>query len=40
MCGTINATFQRCLTNVEFLFGESGRSITGAVLTVDAGNTA
>jgi 3-oxoacyl-[acyl-carrier protein] reductase len=26
--------------SVEFLFGESGRNITGAVLTVDAGNTA
>jgi 3-oxoacyl-[acyl-carrier protein] reductase len=26
--------------SVEFLFGESGRNITGTVLTVDAGNTA
>jgi len=26
--------------SVEFLFGESGRNITGTVLTIDAGNTA
>jgi 3-oxoacyl-[acyl-carrier protein] reductase len=26
--------------SVEFLMGESGRNITGTVLTVDAGNTA
>jgi 3-oxoacyl-[acyl-carrier protein] reductase len=25
---------------VDFLMGEGGRNITGAVLTVDAGNTA
>jgi 3-oxoacyl-[acyl-carrier protein] reductase len=25
---------------VEYLLGEGGRNITGAVLTVDAGNTA
>ena len=25
---------------VKFLMGESGRNITGAVLTIDAGNTA
>jgi 3-oxoacyl-[acyl-carrier protein] reductase len=25
---------------VEYLLGEGGRNITGAVLTIDAGNTA